>query len=81
VIQLFDSEEDYQRASEVLEAMLADETPGRHTAVMKYEVAHRQFRPLASHGVTFYWWDRLIFELSTGWLLSRSRRSRPGRWQ
>jgi hypothetical protein len=42
VIQLFDSEEDLERAAEVLEAMPAEETPGRRTSVAKYEVAHRQ---------------------------------------
>ena len=42
VIQFFDSEEDYHRAAEMLEAMPADETPGQRTAVTKYEVAHRQ---------------------------------------
>jgi hypothetical protein len=42
VIQFFNSEEDLQRAAEVLEAMPADETPGRRTSVTKYEVAHRQ---------------------------------------
>lgn len=42
VIQLFDSEEDLQQAAAVLEAMPAEETPGRRTSVAKYEVAHRQ---------------------------------------
>jgi hypothetical protein len=42
VIQFFDSEEDYERAAAVLEAMPADETPGRRTSVTKYDVAHRQ---------------------------------------
>jgi hypothetical protein len=42
VIQFFDSEEDLMRAAEVLEAMPAEETPGRRTSVTKYEVAHRQ---------------------------------------
>jgi hypothetical protein len=42
VIQFFESEENLQRAAEVLEAMPPDETPGRRTSVMKYEVAHRQ---------------------------------------
>ena len=42
VIQFFDSQEDLQRAAEVLEAMPAEETPGRRASVTKYEVAHRQ---------------------------------------
>jgi thioredoxin-like negative regulator of GroEL len=42
VIQFFDSEEDLQRAAQVLEAMPAEDTPGRRTSVTKYEVAHRQ---------------------------------------
>ena len=42
VIQFFDSEEDLQQAAKVLEAMPADETPGRRASVTKYEVAHRQ---------------------------------------
>jgi hypothetical protein len=42
VIQFFDSEEDLQRAVAVLEAMPAEETPGRRTSVATYEVAHRQ---------------------------------------
>jgi hypothetical protein len=42
VIQFFESEEDYQRATEFLEAMPADETPGRRTSVTRYDVAHRQ---------------------------------------
>jgi hypothetical protein len=42
VIQFFESEEDLQRATEFLEAMPADETPGRRTSVTKYDVAHRQ---------------------------------------
>jgi hypothetical protein len=42
VIQFFDSDADYQRAAAVLEAMPADETPGRRVSVTKYAVAHRQ---------------------------------------
>jgi hypothetical protein len=42
VIQFFDSEGDLTRAAEVLEAMPAEETPGRRTSVTTYEVAHRQ---------------------------------------
>ncbi|MEZ5077537.1 MAG: hypothetical protein R2725_08855 [Solirubrobacterales bacterium] len=42
VIVFFDSEDDYRRADAVLSAMPADETPGRRTAVEKYEVAVHQ---------------------------------------
>ena len=42
VIQIFDSEEDYQRGEAMLEAMPAEDTPGRRTSVTKYDVAHRQ---------------------------------------
>ncbi len=41
VIIFFDTEDDYRRGDEVLSAMPADETPGRRTAVAKYEVAAR----------------------------------------
>ena len=41
VVLFFDNEEDYGRADRTLGAMAADETPGRRTAVGKYEVAVR----------------------------------------
>jgi hypothetical protein len=41
VIFIFDSDEDYQRAHEILDAMPAEDTPGRRTSVTKYEVAQR----------------------------------------
>jgi hypothetical protein len=41
VVLLLDSEDDYQRADEVLQAMPAEDTPGRRTSVRKYEVAAR----------------------------------------
>jgi hypothetical protein len=41
VILFFDSEEDYRRGDEVLQAMPSEETPGRRTGVAKYEVAVR----------------------------------------
>jgi hypothetical protein len=41
VIVFFDSEEDYRRGDEILSAMPADDTPGRRTAVAKYDVAVR----------------------------------------
>jgi hypothetical protein len=40
-ILFFDSEEDYRRGDETLNAMPADETPGRRTSVSKYDVAIR----------------------------------------
>lgn len=41
VIVFFDSEDDYRRGDEALNAMPADDTPGRRTSVMRYEVAFR----------------------------------------
>lgn len=41
VVLLFESEDDYQRAHAILDAMPADDTPGRRTSVQKYDVAHR----------------------------------------
>ena len=41
VILLFESEDDYQRAHEILDAMPPDDTPGRRTSVERYNVAHR----------------------------------------
>jgi hypothetical protein len=41
VIVFFDSEEDYRRGDEILSGMPADDTPGRRTAVAKYDVAVR----------------------------------------
>lgn len=43
-ILLFDSEEDYRSAHEVLDAMPAPETPGQRTSVKRYEVAIRRSR-------------------------------------
>ena len=43
-ILFFDSDEDYQRGHEVLDAMPAPETPGERTAVKRYEVAIRKSR-------------------------------------
>jgi hypothetical protein len=42
VVIFFDSEEDYQRGDEALNAMPADETPGRRASVSKYEVLGRR---------------------------------------
>jgi hypothetical protein len=41
VILFFDSEDDYRRGDEALNAMPAGETPGRRTSVTKYNVAFR----------------------------------------
>jgi hypothetical protein len=38
---VFESEDDYQRADAILDAMPADETPGRRASVQKYNVVHR----------------------------------------
>jgi hypothetical protein len=43
-ILFFDSDEDYQRGHEVLDAMPAPETPGQRTSVKRYEVAIRKSR-------------------------------------
>jgi hypothetical protein len=40
-IVLLDSEEDYAKAHEILDAMPGDGTPGRRTSVTKYTVATR----------------------------------------
>lgn len=41
VVIFFDNEDDYRRGDEALDAMPADETPGRRTSVAKYEVGLR----------------------------------------
>ena len=41
VIVVFDTEEDYKRGDEILDAMPAGDTPGRRTSVTKYDVAYR----------------------------------------
>ena len=41
VILFFDSEDDYRRGDEALNAMPAGDTPGQRTSVAKYEVASR----------------------------------------
>jgi hypothetical protein len=42
VVVFFDSEEDYQRGDAALNAMPAEDTPGKRSSVKKYQVAHRQ---------------------------------------
>ena len=41
VILFFDSEEDYRRGDEALNAMPAGDTPGQRTSVARYDVAAR----------------------------------------
>ena len=41
MLPFFESEDDYQRGDEVLNAMPASDTPGRRTSVTRYEVAFR----------------------------------------
>ncbi len=40
-IVFFETEDDYRRGDEILNAMPAAETPGRRTSVVKYDVAVR----------------------------------------
>ena len=42
VILFFDTEDDYSRGDEMLNAMPADETPGHRTSVTRYNVAIRE---------------------------------------
>jgi hypothetical protein len=41
VILFFETEDDYRRADEMLNAMPAEDTPGRRTSVTRYDVAMR----------------------------------------
>jgi hypothetical protein len=41
VIVFFETEDDYRQGDQTLSAMPADDTPGRRTAVNKYDVAVR----------------------------------------
>jgi hypothetical protein len=41
VILFFETEDDYQRGDEALNAMPAGDTPGQRTSVTKYQVAFR----------------------------------------
>ena len=40
-IVFFETEDDYRRGDELLNAMPAGDTPGQRTSVKKYDVAHR----------------------------------------
>jgi hypothetical protein len=42
VVVFFDSEEDYRQGDEALNAMPAEDTPGKRSSVKKYDVVHRQ---------------------------------------
>jgi hypothetical protein len=42
VVLFFDNDEDYRQGDEALNAMPADETPGRRASVKKYDVAVRE---------------------------------------
>jgi hypothetical protein len=44
VVLFFDTEDDYRRGDEVLNAMPAGDTPGSRSGVAKYEVALRMTR-------------------------------------
>ena len=41
VMIIFESEDDYRRGDEILNAMPAGDTPGQRTSVSKYDVAFR----------------------------------------
>ena len=41
VVVIFETEDDYKRGDELLNAMPAGDTPGRRASVMKYNVATR----------------------------------------
>ena len=41
VVIIFESEEDYKKGDEILNAMPAGDTPGKRTSVQKYDVAQR----------------------------------------
>jgi hypothetical protein len=41
VIVIFETEDDYRRGDEILNAMPAGDTPGQRTSVSRYDVASR----------------------------------------
>jgi hypothetical protein len=41
VVLFFETEDDYRKGDEILDAMPAGDTPGRRSSVSKYEVSHR----------------------------------------
>jgi hypothetical protein len=42
VVLFFENEDDYRRGDEILNAMPADETPGRRSSVTRYDVVQRR---------------------------------------
>ena len=44
-IVIFETEDDYKRGDEILDAMPAGDTPGQRTSVTKYNVAARMTNP------------------------------------
>jgi hypothetical protein len=44
-IVIFETEDDYKRGDEILDAMPAGDTPGQRTSVTKYNVAARMKNP------------------------------------
>ncbi len=48
VLLLFETEDDYRRGDEALNAMPTDDTPGQRTSVTKYDVAIRLTRERAT---------------------------------
>jgi hypothetical protein len=44
VVVIFENDDDYRRGDEILNAMPAEDTPGRRTSVDKYDVAVRMSR-------------------------------------
>ena len=45
VVVFFETEDDYKRGDEILNAMPGTDTPGRRTSVTKYNVAARMTNP------------------------------------
>jgi hypothetical protein len=45
VFVIFETEDDYKRGDEILDAMPGGDTPGRRTSVTKYNVATRMKNP------------------------------------
>lgn len=41
VVVIFETEDDYKRGDEMLNAMPAGDTPGKRTSVTRHDVAHR----------------------------------------
>ena len=41
VVVIFETEDDYNRGDEMLNAMPASDTPGKRTSVTRHDVAHR----------------------------------------